>query len=515
MTNLSERAPYACLALLASGVACVAEIPPYPETVIVIDTDLPVPRVASRLRIDLYSADGTWFDSRDYARPDPRDWPTSFGVYTDDATRDKTVFVRLRVYPDGRVVRYTGAIWAPARDLLRAIPSGDGQPRLVGAGVDRTPTFEPDPTVTVDRLLRVTLASGPRARERVILHGACAGVVAKTNPIREGASCIEDPAQLVPAADVPFDLTANANDAASAQGSFARAACAPPSNGDSRRCVEGGAFLFGDAFYRPTSIGAGAEYHTRPERVVVLSPFLMDVDEVNVARYRAALARGFVPSTSVGATERDGPVGDDPTRACTFSAAPLGREDDPLSCVPWETARAFCAFEGGDLPTEAQWEYAAVAAARAAKSAYPWGDDPPSCDRAIYGRSYVENECADRGLGPQPISAAGDQSAAGIKNLAGSLTEHMRDNAASFDEDCWLDAPMRDPSCSFPVPPSCAADPSSLGCIGERSLLHMVRGGSWLSSSLRLGIIERVDAARVGKSQDDSEQGFRCVYSAN
>ena len=66
------RAFAAIVAIAASG--CNANLPPYAEVDVVVATDLPVPFLAARLRVDLYE-DGLWFESRDVARHDPRDWP--------------------------------------------------------------------------------------------------------------------------------------------------------------------------------------------------------------------------------------------------------------------------------------------------------------------------------------------------------------------------------------------------------------------------------------------------------
>ncbi len=46
--------------------------------------------------------------------------------------------------------------------------------------------------------------------------------------------------------------------------------------------------------------------------------------------------------------------------------------DHPRVCVTWYEAEAYAAWRGGQLPTEAQWEFAA----RGSESrVYPWGDE--------------------------------------------------------------------------------------------------------------------------------------------
>jgi sulfatase modifying factor 1 len=55
----------------------------------------------------------------------------------------------------------------------------------------------------------------------------------------------------------------------------------------------------------------------------------------------------------------------------TWTAEPADHESDALNCIDWFDAFAFCVWDGGRLPTEAEWEYAAAGGDENRR--YPWG----------------------------------------------------------------------------------------------------------------------------------------------
>jgi formylglycine-generating enzyme required for sulfatase activity len=205
-------------------------------------------------------------------------------------------------------------------------------------------------------------------------------------------------------------------------------------------------------------------------------------------------------------------------RRCTFSAsaAPMGeaREDFPLNCVDWAAARAFCQFEGGDLPTEAQFEYAATKAGRPFQTRFPWGNqaEAPRCDQAVFSRwdsiltaAVASTICAAVGFGAVAVTepiAQKDATRLGVMGLGGNLVEWALDGFEAFDSPCWKGASLRNPVCREESGP-------------ERT----IRGSGWKGSPEYLpcwhrdfqGPLGSIDLTRdVGIGKDGT--GFRCAY---
>jgi formylglycine-generating enzyme required for sulfatase activity len=165
----------------------------------------------------------------------------------------------------------------------------------------------------------------------------------------------------------------------------------------------------------------------------------------------------------------------------TWAYSP-GNGTFPINCVNWYEAFAFCLWDGGRLPTEAEWEYAASGGD--ANRQYPWGNNQPSPLPANYASNHhipfltVGSEPDGRGRW-------------GHLDLAGSMREWNLD---------WYEYP-------FPIYPCVDCAVLTDGGHGR-----VVRGGGWESTYTYLRAVYR-----SGESPDlhSSSMGFRCVHDAN
>lgn len=378
-----------------------------------------------------------------------------------------------------------------------------GLPRLVGVSGDVTPASEPHPLATIDRLVQVSLVPGAPIRTRVVLEGACIARMSKLAVGGDGAVSVADSTTCVGGKDVPVPLAiADGTDPTiSAKATYPANDCSPELTTDEIVCVPGGTLTLGAAEADQSS-ALDVTARALPLRSVALSRFFLDRYEVTVGRYHQAVADGFDskasdvpdvnPAPDIAPFDTSNPFHDN-----TLTTAPGPRERYPLNGVSWDRARDFCRFYGGDLPTEAQWEYAAVAAGRTRKATYPWGDEEPTCDRAVLGRdpSLGTGICPKLAFGPAPVDSAAnarDVTALGIVGMGGSLSELTRDAYGAYDDPCWAQTSL---------------DPK---CIDDTSRYRVIRGGTW---EFPLFLARSTYRAREYSDRSSATVGFRCAYS--
>lgn len=177
-----------------------------------------------------------------------------------------------------------------------------------------------------------------------------------------------------------------------------------------------------------------------PEHVATVADFSLDTFEVTVGRFRKFVEEydGSAPSEGAG----NHPLipssgwksmwnGNLPGSAAalsgslkchvddqTWTDAPGTNESYPISCVSWYEAFAFCVWDGGRLPTEAELEYAAAGGDE--NRLFPWGPEIPDATHANFSLSEHSSSLA---VG----SHAAGKGRWGHYDLAGSLWEWSLD----------------------------------------------------------------------------------------
>ncbi len=174
----------------------------------------------------------------------------------------------------------------------------------------------------------------------------------------------------------------------------------------------------------------------KPVHQVVVKDFQIARSPVTNRQYRACVEAGACQALSV---------------QCATAA--FTGDDQPVVCVDWSRAAAFSRWVGGRLPSEAEWEYAARSAGK--KRAYPWGEEPPACDRAVFDSGGYG--CGRKASWPVCSKPRGN-TAQGLCDMAGEVYE-------------WVEDAYHDSYEGAPTDGSAWEDPAAKH--------RVVRGGSW------------------------------------
>ncbi len=228
---------------------------------------------------------------------------------------------------------------------------------------------------------------------------------------------------------------------------------------------------------RRKDLGKGHHSNTDiPHRVVITQPFCIDANETTVAQWKQCMKED--------ACRR-------PDLEHRFVMWP-NNDAYPVNAVSFEDARYFCSLTEKTLPTEAQWEWAATGGDG---RTYPWGNEPPNCQRADYVQGVLGHPAGDagcRGGGPSPVGSMpkGDKvwPDGSIHDLGGNVWEWCLDNYQ-------------------PYPRKKLTDPLVWRAL---SLPHVVRGGGWNRSAVGIKAAFR-GAAVVGYRVPGL--GFRCALN--
>ena len=250
--------------------------------------------------------------------------------------------------------------------------------------------------------------------------------------------------------------------------------CGP--NGNESCCTS--LLVDGGTFYRTYSSSSSGAANNKADPATV-SSFRLDKYEVTVGRFRQYVSylvgggsppasgsgkhthlnsgKGLVDSARSGSYETgwdsswNGNIQSGSSAAATWSknlgcsayatwtAAAGNNEMLPLTCLDWYEAHAFCIWDGGFLPSEAEWTYAAAGGDELRM--FPWGAADPgmASQYAIYD-CYYPNGTGGNCTSLSNVAKVGITSLGagrwGQLDLAGSVWEWNLDEYASYVSPC-------------------------------------------------------------------------------
>ncbi|TNF28954.1 MAG: hypothetical protein EP329_16860 [Deltaproteobacteria bacterium] len=271
--------------------------------------------------------------------------------------------------------------------------------------------------------------------DEVIVEGACRPCPANAIPVDgKCAPCPKDHVAVAGRCELSPEAKAAAEKAAADKAAADKAAAdkaaekqaAADKAAQRARAVAWVAIRGGD-FEMGSNDGPDNE---RPRHRVILGGFELGRTEVTVDEYARCVAAGDCTAPETG------------QRYCNWEREGRGRH--PVNCVTWEQASRFCAWAGGRLPTEAEWEFAARS--RGKHQRYPWGDEEPNCQRAVMNQTKGVTSQVTEGCGEdrtwEVCSSSRGSTTEGLCDMAGNVWEWVSD---WYRQDYYDQSPRTDP----------------------------------------------------------------------
>jgi len=173
----------------------------------------------------------------------------------------------------------------------------------------------------------------------------------------------------------------------------------------------------GDFIMGSSDAEAANFFDEKPEHHVYLDSFWIDKTQVTNAMYALCVDAGVCQYTTSPNTN---PRFTDPTFA-----------NHPVVYVTWEDAAAYCAWKGGWLPTEAEWEKAARGPYG---FTYPWGEKHPNPN--LLNAKRTVGDTTPVGNYPE------GQSYYGVLDMGGNVREWVAD---WYNDHYYKDSPYKNP----------------------------------------------------------------------
>jgi len=170
----------------------------------------------------------------------------------------------------------------------------------------------------------------------------------------------------------------------------------------------------------------------------------------------------------------------------TWTDEPAFNENKPINCVNWYEAFAFCVWDEGRLPTEVEWQYAAVGGAQ--DRMFAWGNTPLETSFASYNclAAGTGNNCTVDDI-PDVGSRPNGDARFGQSDLVGSVYEWTLDWFAAYPE------LMRDDYAKT-----------------DTGVQRVLRGGAWNSTTTQ-AMVSTDRSFRLPPSSRSPVTGIRCA----